>query len=40
MASVEDLAILDLNNPDFQETFFALEKAQRVAALEAVAPVV
>ena len=28
MASVEDLAILDLNNPDFQETFFALEKAQ------------
>ena len=34
MASVEDLAILDLNNPDFQETFFALEKAQRVAALD------
>lgn len=34
MASVEDLALLDLNNPDFQETFFALEKAQRVAAVD------
>jgi hypothetical protein len=34
MASDEGLVILDLNNPDFQETFFALEKAQRMAAID------
>ncbi len=34
MASAEGLALLDLNNPDFQETFFQLEKAQRLAAVD------
>ena len=34
MASVEGLALLDLNNPDFQETFFELEKAERIASVD------
>jgi hypothetical protein len=34
MASVEGFALLDLNNPDFQETFFELEKSERIAAVD------
>jgi hypothetical protein len=34
MASAEGLALLDLNNPAFQETFFELEKAERIAAVD------
>ena len=34
MANAEGLALVDLNNPEFQETFFALEKAERSAAID------
>ena len=34
MANPEGLAQLDLNIPDFQETFFALEKSERTAGVD------
>jgi len=34
MANPEGLAQLDLNIPDFQETLFALEKSERMAAID------